>query len=60
MKFLITLWFFPICFIISLVMTATKEEDFKVIFVKSTKTFLMLSIAILAGCIVIFLLGKFL
>ena len=50
--------FFPICFVISLVLWATKEDDFGVIFKKALRTFMMLTLLIAAGCAVIFLIGQ--
>ncbi len=50
--------FFPICFIISLVLWATKEDDFGVIFRKAFRTFVMLTLLIVIGCAVLFVLGQ--
>lgn len=50
--------FFPICFIISLVLWATKEDDFATIFKKAFRTWVMLTILIVIGCVLIVILGK--
>ncbi len=50
--------FFPICFIISLVLWATKEDDFGVIFKRSFRTFVLLTVLIVIGCALIAVLGR--
>lgn len=53
-----TFWlFFPICMIICLVLWATREDDFGVILRKAFRSFVLLTLAIIIGCGILFVLG---
>jgi len=53
------LLYFPVALVTSLVLTAAKEDGARNIARKGLKTFGMLSLAILGGSVLVWLVGKF-
>lgn len=53
------LMYFPIALIVSVVLTAAKEDGAENIARKSLRTFALLSLAILGGSVVVWFVGRF-